>query len=163
MVHAPSFDSGRWSFPRISREISMNNEQEMRAAFEAFCVNKDYGKETDWGINTGTYLLSFFRESFAVFQAGAEWQQGQMALDKAPPELNPPPAPDWSLEIPNESGFYWCRWPDDGPNEWQEPQVEELDVQDGIVYLCSIGTDVERYTCALWWPIPITPPTGGRP
>ena len=77
-------------------------------------------------------------------------------------ELNSP-APEWSLEVPTESGFYWCRWPDDSPGEWQELQVEELDIQDDIVYLCSMETDVERYSCALWWPIPITPPTGGRP
>ena len=163
----------------------MNNEQEMRSAFEAA-----YGLPT-W------FVLGRFQDphadiAYKWFQAGAEWQRGQVPLDElarlrefrekvlagidacesrdewvlcmtaALSELNYP-AHEWSLDVPTESGFYWCRWPDDGPGEWQEPQVEELDIQDGIVYLCSMETDVERYPCALWWPIPITVPTRGRP
>lgn len=52
---------------------------------------------------------------------------------------------------------------DDEPGEWQEPQVEELDVQDGITILCSVRTEIDqRLPFLSWWPIPITVPTGGK-
>lgn len=139
----------------------MNNEQEMRSAFDRWFT--ELGKIGDPLRRPG-----LVREAF---ESGAEWQRCQIktkeafaVLDLMDKETSLDfPSPEWSLEVPTESGFYWCRWPDDGPGKYQEPQVEELDIQDDIVYLCSMETNVERYPCALWWPIPISPPTGGRP
>ena len=81
----------------------------------------------------------------------AEWKAGCRYATKVPVPLM-----RWSKEVPTATGFYWCRWPDDGPNEWQDPQVEEI-------YEDSDGLYVDGYFLsdlpgALWWPIPIQPP-----
>jgi hypothetical protein len=63
---------------------------------------------------------------------------------------------EWSSKVPTRKGWYWVRWPHDGPNEWQKPHIEDVYAHSDGLYID--GACITDLPCALWWPIPIEPP-----
>ena len=64
----------------------------------------------------------------------------------------------WTTEPPTEPGWYWVRWPDDGPRDYCEPTIEDVWKDGDDLYVAN--SLLSDQPSALWWPIPIQPPKG---
>jgi hypothetical protein len=62
----------------------------------------------------------------------------------------------WTAEPPTEPGWYWVRWPDNGPRDYCEPTIE--DVYEDLNGLYVAGVPLPDCPLALWWPTPIPAP-----
>jgi hypothetical protein len=62
----------------------------------------------------------------------------------------------WTADPPTEPGWYWVRWPDDGPRDYCEPTIE--DVYEDLNGLYVAGVPFPDCPSALWWPTPIPAP-----
>lgn len=144
----------------------MNNEQEMRAAFDRWFT--ELGKIGDPLRRPG-----LVREAF---ESGAEWQRCQIKTKEAFAVLDLMdketslnfPSPEWSLEVPTHEGWWWKRRAhlvlDDGSFTWHKPTAVFVREMEGELrdtsWSCPENLRVNNGE--QWWPLPITPPTGGK-